>query len=88
MKIYILLAYPDCHKWREDALTLGLFTSKTALRKAVKKHKAELGVYDEKELSDVLTGKLVNGFWYVNGLMDTGEIETINANEVYPNGIF
>lgn len=91
MTIYILQAFSDEHKWRTEAVVLGLFTSKTALRKAVKDAQAELGIYNKKEFEKALNLLFDEPFHWapysVNDWMETGMIEMVEGNRIYADGI-
>ena len=78
MTIYILHAYPNAHKWTPDSWVIGYFTSKRALRKAIKVHVDELNIYNEREFYRALD---IDDFGIVNDYAETGMIEKVTANE-------
>lgn len=77
MKLYILQAFPNAHKWLADGWTIGTFTNKRALRQAIKAHADEMGIYDEKEFYRAFD----RGDWgSVNTYAETGYVELTSTN--------
>lgn len=80
MKLYILQAYPDAHKWLADGWVIGYYTNKRALRNAIKAHADELGLYAEKEFYRAFD----SGDWYsVNTYAETGSIDRVDVNPCF-----
>lgn len=77
MKLYILQAFPNAHKWLADGWIIGTFTNKRALRRAIKLHADEMGIYDLAEFYRAFD----KGDWFsVNTYADTGAVEIVDAN--------
>ena len=85
MKIYILRAYPNEHKWESHSWVIGYFTNKAALQKAIFKYRDVLGLYDKQAFQREFYNAyyLNNRFSSPDGYMDCGTIEVVNANELY-----
>lgn len=80
MTIYILRAYRTAHKWQGDDTTIGYFTNKATLRKAIKLHAGMLGLFNEKDFWRAFER---GDRWTIGACLETGEIEQVAANEIY-----
>ena len=87
MRIYILRAFPNAHKWYPDAWVIGYFTNKAALQKAITQNWATLGGYQWQDFCRAFHNYFCRedtlGNWRVNPDMylECGEIEVAVANE-------
>ena len=91
MRIYILRAFTDKCKWDKSSWIIGIFTNRAKLIAAIKKNADLLGLDNCEGFRDSccdMFGQLPENMYYLNDYMDTGEIEEVDANEIYPDGIF
>ena len=77
MTIYTVHVFPDARKLWRDSTVAGHFTSKAALREAVKAHAEEFGISDMQEFWRAFN----LGKWYwVNTYAETATIDIEDAN--------
>lgn len=83
MKIYILRAFPNAHKWYPDSSVIGYFTNKTALQKAIAQNWATLGGYQKRDFCREFYNRFYRNdiFSKPDQYLECGEIEVANANE-------
>ena len=83
MKIYILKAFPNAHKWYPDSWVIGYFTSKAKLQKAIAHHWETLGGYNRQDFNRAFYNRYYVGdeCSYPDMYLECGEIEVATANE-------
>lgn len=83
MKIYILRAFPNAHKWHSESEVIGYFTNKTALQKAIAKNWERLGGYQKRDFCREFYNLYFRRDMFSNPgkYLECGEIEVVNANE-------
>lgn len=77
MRVYILQAYSDEHKYHGDEYVIGYFTNKKILWNAITNHADELGIYSKAGAQQAFWGRSPE---HVNSWLDTGLVDGYDVN--------